>query len=89
MPISVKDLANFATITPNQFQQDYLYQFEFTQNNFIYNYGTCFAILILQKHQITYKEQIMLKVLCLLLLSSALILSLWAFWLAVRELMSE
>jgi hypothetical protein len=31
----------------------------------------------------------MLKLLCILLLSSALILSLWAFWMAVRELMSE
>ena len=35
------------------------------------------------------QEPIMIKVLCILLLSSALILSLWAFWLAVRELMSE
>jgi hypothetical protein len=32
----------------------------------------------------------MLKILCILLLTSALILSLWAFWLAVvKELMSE
>jgi hypothetical protein len=35
------------------------------------------------------EEHIMLNVLCILLLTSALILSLWAFWLAVRELMSE
>jgi hypothetical protein len=31
----------------------------------------------------------MLKLLCIVLLSSALILSLWAFWLAMKELMSE
>jgi hypothetical protein len=48
MPISVKNLANFATIAPNQFKENHLYQFEYTKNNFIYNYGTCFALPFLQ-----------------------------------------
>ena len=44
MPISVKKLANFATIALKCIQDEHLYQFEFTQNNLIYNYGTCFAM---------------------------------------------
>ena len=35
------------------------------------------------------EEYHMLRLLCIVVLSSALILSLWAFWLAMKELMSE
>jgi hypothetical protein len=68
---------------------DYLYLADIILYIRFINYGICFAGYIHEPDVNSTEEQIMLNVLCILLLSSALILSLWAFWMAVRELMSE
>ncbi len=89
LPILVKNLANSATTSQMACRSVSLYLIDIIVENLFLNYGICFAEYIHEPDVISKGEQIMIKLLCILLLSSALILSLWAFWLAVRELMSE
>lgn len=43
MPISVKILANIATINPSSYKEGHWYKLEFITDNFLYDYGTRFA----------------------------------------------